>query len=271
MPPRTRAEASRRWKVWAGDEQRLRRLIDRAEAVAKPIVDAETRELEAIFSPPSEDISSEVRAMFDEQREEELDKARDRLRPYVRITERDLSLTYEGSPDEVFPRIDPSALTSLTISVPGTPSLAGMTRIRFSDLGCSCSVEGENPEWVRSADASLAAEIAKGVPWWTWMRDGRGKALYFLTGALIAMSWILEVAAPELRRDMTRMVLISLQGAILGGVAAAAAAAAIVARLLPSFELTPPGMPGRGSRAVGALATLLASFVLGLLTNALTR
>jgi hypothetical protein len=188
------------------------------------------------------------------------------------IVERDLSLTHTGPPDQVINMIDPSAVQRLGIFAPKTAGLPIQATVFFSRTdGCQFEIRGSDPSWLRMARDTLSSEIKHGVPKWAWLRTVWGAipgAVVIVLGCIMALwNQILPAQKNSLSERMIFWSLLGLMSLLL----ITPSLNFLLRRFLIGFEIVPPGVTPRSGRAIGVVASIVTSFVLGIVVNLITK
>jgi hypothetical protein len=261
----SRAEDSRRWKAWAGDLERLRRLVEVADGLIDSMRERANTELEEqlavrITDEGLDDLEREqMRKYADDERKRHAAK----WSPEMKTVERDLSFTRQGRPEAVLAAVDPAGIRSVRIEAPEEWMAPGRVIVELDrEQGAYLRVAGEDPNWVRGAVGSLAAELERAVPRWAWIRGLPGG----LIGAGVLLASIALALFPPL--DSERLDgFIAL--AIFGSMFAFFLSWWALEKFLPGFEITSPGSRGSGSRFMAVLVSFAMSLLGGLLLNLL--
>jgi hypothetical protein len=195
----------------------------------------------------------------------------------MELSERDLSLTHIGPPDQIVNELDPAFVERLSMRAPRSSSLPIQATIHLTrEKGCSVELRGDDPSWLRTARDTLSAELERGVPRWAWLRTLPGAALIagVLYLALVIASWDSFV----LRSQATgkpfsfgwRPVLTFALGIIFSGLIGAVMEPGMRSLLL-GFEIVPPGATPKSRKVLGIIGSLASALVLGIIVNLITN
>lgn len=284
MPAKKQGEASKKWPAWAGDADDLRRLARVMDDLIEGPLREEFREIEAEEAENLEvqllsvqdrwadkpellaSLEADQRRAMDQAIQSRQKRASERSAVEVEATERELSMSYIGTLDDVLDDVDPAAVGSIRMSA-GSSIGPGRVAVHFgSRHGVNYAVRGSDRRWVLGPKGLLEQEIQKRTPRWGYARH--------------------EVAAPVLATGIALVVLIVflaqgksgidyfaeglLAGAVLGtfSVLSAAGLLLLARRALPGFELLLPGQRSKGYQRVRWLGNaIMGSLILGVVGN----
>lgn len=125
---------------------------------------------------------------------------------------------------------------------------------RYSSLGGGVELEvtGSDRQWVSGTYESLSTEIAKDVPWWSWLLGVRA-LLGFLVGGYLAFDAVLFALTRDHQPTLAASFVTGLAGAGLGLLVRG-----FLRWLLSDFEVVEPGERSRAGKAGAALLVLIA-------------
>lgn len=259
-PVLRKAKGTRRWQAWAGDRERLTRVAQAADALIaehrgasraqaeKKLAQVEDPEFWANrFHDPADWVT------------------------WLTAVEHEFALTHEGEAQGVLDSVDPLTIKRVTIEAPRGILVESKIIVNMSEEGCALEVRGD-PQWVRGSYETMRSELAKGAPWWRWMRDLSVSAV---TGAVVSGVLGAAFLAPALvtaTRPLTRLQFaFGVMGVSVGWLLGVIVLHPAVRRILPGFEITTGPPRGRGARAIAIGLGAVGSVAAGLFVALITR
>ena len=263
------------WAAWAGDTDRLRRilaavhdLIDEHRRAALEEIDAdEAREIAKLERPPAqpEDYPGQNEFRAQQIRDQRIRYANlraaeaERWQLEVVTFEKDgLTQTLSGTPDQVMTGIDAYVVQGLRLRMPAYGRAVSVTLSFRRQTAVSLEVEATDPGWVRQAAATLESEIRRGVPPEARLRQYKWT---IPTGGVIISALLLIAFRSAIGSGKYELPIgAAIPVAVLAGTAIAMLCAIGLQAYIPGFELLPSGQEPRGRR----LTAVVASFSIAL-------
>jgi hypothetical protein len=273
------------WAAWAGDADRLRRilvaaddLIDEYRKVALEKIDAdEAVAVAELERPPDqpEDYPGQNEFFAEQIREQRTryvalrTDETERWQLEVVTFEKDgLTQTLSGTPDQVMAGIDPYVVQGLRLRAPAVYGRAVSLTLSLRRLaGVSLEVEATDPGWVRKALATLDSEIRRGIPAEARLRKYKWTiapcALIVIALLLIAFRGIIGNGKHEVP------VAVAVLAATAMGLFIALFCSYALELYIPGFELLPRGKESRGRRLTAVAASFVVALVAAILATVL--
>lgn len=262
----------RSWEAWVGDKDRLLRL---SRVMTELIAQQRQAALDAAKERGQNRLHAEEEQGGSQSHLDEIkgwerieaDRLAEAWAVEMAWSERDLSLTHAGPPDQIVNEMDPAFVERVSIQAPKDILLPIQASIHLSrSNGCSVELRGQDPAWLRMARDTLSNEVQHGVPPWAWLRTIQAAFVY--TGViyvgLVVAAW--NRVSGAWREKLIVSLLVGLP-TVLGF---SALLQPLVRRLLSGFEIIAPGAVPKSGRALGLVASVATSFILGIIVNLIT-
>jgi hypothetical protein len=289
-------EKERKWSIWIGSNDELRRLADivqeqagvRASALLgnfdaeteRQLEEALTREIDDLPVPASiaelvtDEMKSSVRQniaySINERRSTERDALERRLKVSATIVDGDDTTT--GDIETVLAELDRRTVQSVEFAMTADRSdrlvvtLERKGKRHSSINGAKLKVTSQDRGWANQAFAQLSEELGKGQPGYAWVRTGRGR-LAVLAGLAVMFIAISLVIAPAVPASWSAVQGVSTGYAFIIVALFVTAPNWFFEWLAPSFEITGEDRQSTGKRRIGAVTAPLIAIVIGIIVN----